>query len=137
MNEITNPNTVKFISPNAGLVYTFFVNEEKKEKGTLKFTPLGNGTGICELDSKDPVAKAAIAKWEAQWETKEGKKVIKGDNLPVPFTPFDEFQASIVRTPVRIELGAGKYFEITPEEIQAAVAKAEKFDALQAKKEKK
>jgi hypothetical protein len=133
MKEITNPGTTKFVSPNAGLQYTFIVDEKTQEKGTLKFV-----NGICEVETKSPLCKAAIEKWKAQFiDDGKGGRVVKGDTLPVPFTPFDEFQASVVTTPIRIEIGKGEYFEVTPQEIRDWQYKASLWDASQGEKASK
>ncbi len=130
MNEIKNPNKTTFVSPNAGLSYGFEL--ANGEKSNLKFVD-----GVCEVDSNSEIAKLATARYEAQFvDDGKGGRVVSGKISPVPFTPLDQFEASIVRTPIKIEIGKGKYFEVTPEEIQEWHEKAKAFDALPKKKGK-
>jgi hypothetical protein len=122
MNEITNPNKIKFVSENLGLQYSMEIGDTKE---MLKFTD-----GVCEVDKGSPEAKEAIARYNAQFEDDgKGGKRMKGDSPFIPFTPYDEFEASIVRTPIKVELGKGKYFEVTPQEIEEWREKAKAFDA--------
>lgn len=116
IKNIEAPQTVVYILKVGNLPQTTFpiVNEKGKK---IQLTAIN---GRIELDKKADKETIALV-----------DEYIKG-NINSPLVKYDEFQASLMSEPIKIEID-GKYYELSKEAIINAVKDSEELDKIKKK----
>jgi len=117
-------NVVGYVSNNANLIFPVFVQgKDAVEKVNLKFTD-----GMLRLDRKQDKAKidALDSILNDQYEKddkgaftkdKNGKRVLRAGGKNYGITKVDDFELSLLKNPVRVEVGLDEVLEFTVQDI--------------------